>query len=667
MKLNLGLGLGQQRVGSGSSVTPGSGATTFATAPDIQWHAGQSTITMRGNITFNATIAGQIMAVSGLAGGALLEGMVIASGPAAGAKIVKSAQTGGGNGSNGNYVLDTAFTVGSATAMTVVSPQVATVADLLGRCNLSSADGEGPRLMTDALGRKFLRFIAPNNFVGSWLNSQVLTGLDTHNLAVIAVCRVHSQQNAQVLFSPGSKVLATSGLQNLSVTPAGFVAVGTQQTEYNNGAPPANVNKLYAGCQMQVLGSAIATDDGLNASITNTNAARVAVNEQSAVITLSGTTRTINLTGLEIGKISTGTTGTTGAQYAFIDLYEMSVWSQGQMGNRAAMPARFDANMASAMTNFAIPAITDNLVFLGDSRTVNGVAHQSANGADGSGYNVATIIAEPASGLPTTTRVLNYAITGQGIGRIGSLLTRTVNANNRATPIMTSMMLGGGHDRIHIHSGINDLGSLWPTDNFAANTSGIADEMYGTDRSASFTATIANNTTSMSVTGVTGQIKTGSQIALTGALAGLTVDGGAGPYTLNMFQSPAITAVAGTSNLQSYKSVIETLLQRGWKITLAREISYATPDLAGTTELRAKMANIVADVTTDIGAGYAANLKTYDLSQITVAGSKLFGANYAGSVVTNNIYVDGVHETAVGKRLLVSGADTPANGILANV
>lgn len=672
MIVGLGLGLGHMRTFTGGGPTPpapGLVPTTFTTPPDIQWHAGRSAVTMRGDITFNATISDQIMTVSSLTGGALLEGMEIASGAAPRTKIVKSAQSGGGNGGNGNYVVSISQTVATSTAMTIASPQVATVADLFGRCDLSSADGEGPRLMTDALGRKFLRFIAPYNFIGSWLNNQAITGLDTHNLAVVAVCRVHSQQSVQALVQIGSKVLGTGVANpNLGIRSTGLVTALGTDIDWNGGSPPGNLNRLYAGSQIQVLGSAIATDDGVGGT-TTTNATRVGVNEISSNIANTNV-RSKGIQGLEIGKYSNQNTGTNSAFYAFIDLYEMALWTQGQFGNRAAMPANFDASMAEAKTNFAIPTITDSLIFVGDSRTVNGVAHQAVNGADGSSYNVATIISEPgsATAVPATTRVLNYALTGSGIGYLGSLLNRTAStANNRASPLLASMMLGGGHDRIHLHSGINDISTLWPTDNSAAGTSGIADEMYATDRTASFTATIANNSKSMSVTGVSGQIKNGSQVSATGALAGLSVSSGAGPYTLNIFQTPAITSAAATSTLQAYKSVAEALLTRGYKVTWAQEISYAATDSAGTTELRARIANAVADVTADIGAGLAANLKVYNLSQITLSGSKVFGANYAGSNVLNNIYVDGVHETAVGKRLLVSGADTPANGILANV
>lgn len=655
-----------------SAATPGLSATTFTTAPDIQWHAGQSAITMRADTTVTGYISGQILTVTAISGGALLEGQVITTGAAAGTTIVKSAQTGGGNGGNGNYVVSISQTVGSAgspVSFTIPATQVASVSDLFARCNLTSADGEGPRLMTDALGRKFLRFIAPYNFIGSWLNNQAILNLDTHNLAVVAVCRVHSQQSVQALVQIGSKVLGTGvTIPNLCIRSTGLVSAMGSDIDWNAGSPPANLNRLYAGSQMQVIGSAVATDDGVGGT-TTTNATRVGVNEISAAIANSNV-RSKGIQGIEIGKGSNSNTGVNGAFYAFIDLYEMALWTQGQFGNRAAMPANFDSSMAAAKTNFSIPTITDSLVFVGDSRTVNGVAHQAANGADGSSYNVATIISEPgsATAVPATTRVLNYALTGSGIGYLGSLLNRTAStANNRASALLASMMLGSGHDRIHLHSGINDINTLWPTDNSAAGTTGIADEMYGTDRTASFTATIANNSNSMSVTGVTGQIKNGSQISATGALPGLSVSSGAGPYTLNIFQTPAITSAAATSTLQAYKSVVEALLTRGYKVTWAQEISYAATDSAGTTELRARIANAVADVTADIGAGLAANLKVYNLSQITLSGSKVFGANYAGSNVLNNIYVDGVHETAVGKRLLVSGADTPANGILANV
>lgn len=664
----------------GAPASIGLSATGYAYTPTAQWHAGQSSFVMRADTTISGYISGTTFTAVSITGGAILEGMVLTcSDPSfvAGTKIVKVAQSGGGNGWTGNYVVSSSQTVGSAgtpVTFTIAATQVVSVSDLFSNYALtngagSGENGEGPRLMQDKLGRKFWRFIAPYNFNGSWLQNLSIPNLDSHNLAVIAVACVHQPIN-QSIFSIGAKANgSTITLPNLQVTDSGFVStMGIITPDYNGGSPPANINKLFAGTQLQVLGSATATDDGVGGT-SLTNVTRIAINEQSANVT-NGNARTKGVTGMEVGKLSgqSPNIGNGNPRYAFIDLYELTIFATGQFGNRSQMPARFDAAMAAAQANFGIAAITDQIIFLGDSRSINGTAHQSSNGADGSGITIATLAGAPGSGIPAGTRVLNYAVTGKGIGTINSLLNRTAStANNSASPL--SMLFGGGHDKIHIYSGINDINGLWPNDNYALTTASHATEMYGTDRTASFTATMTNNSNSLTAASVTGKLAIGSEISFTGAVPGLAIaSGSASPYTVNVFQSPAVTGVAATGLLRSYKSVIETLLSRGCWVIVAAEPWYGTTQSAGTAQLRSLLTTqLLADVTADLGASAAARLRVYDLSLISDAGVLKLGSGYVGGNAANDTYVDGTHQTAKGKNTEFSGADTPQNGVLYNL
>lgn len=637
--------------GSLAAQAGGVSPTNYAIAPDILIQPNTSPMTMQADPTATGYISGQTFTVTALTG-FLSEGQTITSGAAAGTKIVK--QLTGTNGSTGTYIVSISQTVGSSgaqVAFTVPTNQIASIGDLKLRADLTpGADNNAPLLMRDALGRKFLRFrLLRGSFDGAWLRNLSVPGLDTHNFGVLYVGRFFKNSSNGVIAAIGA-FESGNGLTagQMTVVGDGSMFVGGSDTYLN---ATGNLGRLQVGHQMQVLGSFSATDDGVNGSTTQTSAARYIVNEQAAATTLNLITRSINRTGVTIGKSSTVATNVSTSGYAYMDVYEIAIWSQGQMGSRAQMPARADAAAAQAMANYAIPAITDSIIFAGDSRSVNEINTGSAFGP---------IITEPGSGLPGSTRVLTIAVSGQGIGRLGSMLNRPAFSNtNRPTPLLASMMIGGGHDRVALLSGINDTGGLWPTVNFAQGTAAQADEMYnGAAITASFTMTMANNTQSMAVTSTTGTIAIGSQVTAAGAVAGLTVtNGSASPYTTNLFQTPALTSVAATSSLMNYSSVVSELLSRGFKVTWAAEPWFGTSQGAGTARLRADI----------MGTIPATGLRVFDMSQITIGGSAVFGTNYVGNVQTNEMYIDGVHQTDSGKRALLSGLDTPANGYLANL
>jgi len=662
----------------------GTTATSFPIPPDIQWHAGQSANTKRAHTQVTGYIVDNLLTVTAVNGGALLEGLMLVAGVAAGTKIVKAADN-ATSGGVGKYYVMPSQNVGSAGApatFSVDTLQIATFADLKGRCNLNSADGEGPRLMVDGLGRPFLRFIAPKDNKGSWLQNTVLAGLDSHNTTVVAVVRWHGAggQYAPVVCL-GSETAGT-GTGNgavLRVTQDNMPSCHASiDPRWNFQQPMPNLNRLLVGTQLSVVGCGITTDEGLGGSGGSSNT-RIAVNETSGAVFNEYSGRASSATGLEIGKMSNTPAGQSYPGHGFFDLYELSLWTQGQMGNKAQLAARFDAAVAAAVANFAVPAITDSLIIAGDSRTANGTsfgslpATQAWSGNDGSGINIATLLTEPGApyALPATVRVINNAAAGTGVGAQAAGVDVDATVRGQYDPqnyYHPSRMLGGGHDYIHYLNDVNDIvGTNWPRDNWASDTAGLADELYGTDRTNSFNGSITDGSNRLTYTNLMGvAFITGVQVSGPSTRAGLSTGAGASPVGLNVFQSPASSG-AMTGRLRSMKSFVELLLQRGFKVTVAQGTNIQVNAGPGIQRLRTRVAAMKTDVTASLGASLAANLTVYAPQNISQGGKTVFGAQTALSDPANPYYASDAHLTAAGKRLLLTGGDTPANGLRANL
>lgn len=667
LRLGLGLSCPHSVVsgGGGSAAAAGTSASTFAIAPTVQYHPNTATLTMRAPNNLTGYISGNTFTVLTNDGPPLMVDDVVV-GAAAGTKIVRCGTAFGAT--MGSFTVDISQTVGSSGSpanFTVDTQTVLGIADLKGHADLTSLDGYGPRLMTDALGRKFMRFLMPETYKGSWLRNTSLGSLDTYNSTWILVGRFHNAGGSGCIVSYGLKETSTGSNAAPLQYRSGF-PLFLNKTLPAQASPPANMNKLLLGTQLQVVGVSTATNLAVGTT-TSTVGAQLMLNEQTATIAMSSQQAT-GKTGFEVGKLSTAATLVSGATYAIFDLYEMSGWLQGEMGNISQMPARASAAQATAVSNFNIPAITDSVILAGDSRSINGAL---------AGRNIGIVMTDPgySAALPATTRVINTAASGEGIGVMWQNLDLANDTNAASTvtsPLNASLMLGGGHDMVGIYSGINDFtgSNRWPNTSiggrYAAGTANLADDLYnGADYTSSFVATIANNSTSMSVTGLTAPLYDGSKLTIPGTSPGLAVTGysATGPFTLTSFQTPGVTGVSGTGVLQNFLKYVQALLQRGFKVRWAAETIYGGGDNPARAQFNNRIMNYaINDVTTSLGSSLAANLKVFDLTQIPVGGLKIFGADYTGSSATDPNWLDTTHPSPTGMKNLASGGDDPTKG-----
>jgi hypothetical protein len=523
-----------------------------------------------------------------------------------------------------------------------------------------------PRLMTDKKGIKFLRF-ATANFVSPQLAGTSTAGIDTFNVSTLMVGRFRTSGN------PGNCNVVKFAAQNPHLcTQAGIVNTGSNRP---SSTGTANIARLFVGEQLQVAATSYATDTGNPNGAYSTQVPRSSINEQS------------HTTGGNNGRLTAMTAVTVGGNGNF-DLYELAIFAGGQFGTSAQMPTRHDAQVAKQQANFGIPAITENFVIIGDSRTVNF--------SDGMG-NIATSAIDSGT-LPATWRVITMGNGGKGIGWVQEAMQLGIdsNGNNAPTPLASGLMFGGGHDRMTCFLGINDLSGVWPNTattpiagTAVTGTVAHADDMYGS---------AANGTTPVYTTTFTGYTQggNGKQVyysaqaggpltqgmllsgAGTGFAANTSVDNasaspaGLSKYTTSSIASPGVTI---TATILSYLQTVRSLYDLGWKISWGAEIDWGgNPYELGRAELNTKiMSNLIADVATLTGvaqATVAQRLNVYNLFAITSGGRNLFDARTGGvGKLDSNApeFRDGTHPQKYGLDLLWNGADTPANGMSATV
>lgn len=638
----------------GSAPAAGTSPTTFATLPTVHYHPHTAAATFIGGpVQFVGGITGTTLTVTSVTSGTLAVGTTFFSPLAAdGQRIVA---LGTGTGGTGTYtVLSQSTAVPAGTTFTgTAANTVATLADRRGNANLSSPDGNAPLLLTDALGRKFLRFtyFDTTGQRGAWLQALgALLGLDTYNQTWFAVCRIHRPGDG-ALVSIGNRgvTTATNSAGQLGYSggntnaPLGPFPAGLSY--YVSNGSPANKNRLLLGTQLQVVGTSIATADGIGGAGTS-GTMRYYVNEQVAALAV-GAQRYRNINGIEVGRRANGTGSVQ--HYAHVDIYELVGWTAGQFTS-STYAAASDAIAAALLANWSIPTITDNVVLAGDSRTEqNSISSNS----------MAMMLTEPGSPLALAggTRVINYGVSGKG----AQTLWGSISSPNSA--LASGNMLGGGKDRIAIFYGVNDISasSGWPTTNTAANTPARANEVYSSNLDAVFTASISGTT--MTVTGITsGTIYLGMPISGTGVTPGTIINSGTGPnYTVSASQTVASTTITGTYG--NNRRNVETLLARGWLVAHALEIRGLGETTGGPADvLRGRIVN---DLTTDAQAGsgqtYAGKLRIFDLREITVGGLKVFGVG-ADFTLGAGWYDGGVHPVDASRPYLVSGGETPQHG-----
>jgi hypothetical protein len=695
--LGIGLGLGLGGGGGGAALTasansflasasqgaliaslsnPFGGATTYAAIGAVP---GQLAIAGDGTVTKGASAAVvgnsyslKIRATSADAKREAAETFVFAA-----AATPTPTPTTPPQGNVGTGLAATSFPVPPATyhyhpttsVVTQASSAVTGISDLRGKAPLSSTNG--PVLATDALGRRYLRWSgSTSQFLQ---NIADLTGQDPHNMTVFAVVRnfqLGSSYRSAILSvgtngnSPASHAFAQLGFSATGSSAARTAPFLSGMANTIGTQAPASRNKLIAAAGLQVVGISTATADGVGGSATSVTVRHYCMDQVEALT--ASIARQTGKVGIDVGRRASGNPGTSTADAFNGDLYELVGWTEGQfnVGNYAAAS---DAIRDALMSNWGLMGYTKSVVLEGDSRT-----EQQA------GDNFASMLTDPGGpyALPASVRVVNAGVGGTGLIRA---------AGDGASPMgvmAPGSMLGGGNDIVVDFQSFNDVygasGSLWPSHLSATYSDSRAQEIYNTTAlDGTFTAWIYG-VSGIEVTAVSsGYIAVGQVITGPGIPAGTVIasfvsgtEGGPGRYTVTSPSSLSITSVGAaagmTGVMPTQVRTTAAWLNRGFKVIKAVETANASPGQSAFTLLRGLIRNNLAN---DVLAGgaqtYAGKLRIADLPAITIGGQAVFGAN---AVLPGTYYSDAtVHFTSAGRAALLSGGDTPANGLKAAI
>lgn len=301
---------------------------------------------------------------------------------------------------------------------------VTSASDLQGLATASEgAAGIGPLALTDGLGRKFWRFNGAQflNIAGSLV-------ADQRALAVFVVARQHRASTGS-FFGIGNAAQATtvnSGGAALNTSVSGNLPPYLRGSAISASSDAVNKARIIAGSQLQVLGVVSRT--------TANGGQRLYLNNDAASVAQTGASFT-RVAGAEIGRypFSPGASGS----WLLADIYEVCVFT-GTLTN-----AQADAIASALVAGWNIPAITNQVVFDGDSIT-QGV------GTVTTGNQVSMRASEPgaAYALPASWRVVNLGVSGN---RVADLVTR-----RDATNTMYDNLLSG-RNVVACQVGRNDL------------------------------------------------------------------------------------------------------------------------------------------------------------------------------------------------------------------
>lgn len=693
----------QPAMRGGGVAVGGVNATTYPIAPTVQYHpnTAASIGTLGGASTFTGSFDGttNILTLTADAVGtfALGQNLTSVASRIEGNRIqTQISGVLGKSGSTYRVSKTPSFAVSSQPMSSDGANIVLSMTDNKNYAPLTSAPSgafQPPRLMTDALGRKFLRF----SFAGTdtsttggtfMQNLADALNLDSHNMTWLFTGRVHNFKGGTVLSlgingqtgaqTPAGSTLPQLGAVGCAISPVisvdanyiccqrdfaarGFPAPGSPVV-----APPTNANRLIAGTQMQVFGSSTSTTDGLGGT-TTTVATRLFHNEQTADFagtpyTSNSITRYKGVQGFEVGRWSKTLT----QSYSLFDLYELSGWLNDELAAGTTGATRTNTVTTNAqaarnamLTNFAIPTITDSVVLVADSRGEFGSI---------TGTNVGMLLTDPGSvnALPATTRFISNAWGG------GTHETHWANMLNSPYSIYSQGMLGGGHDKAIIYFGVNDNGTSWPNVKTSIDTLARAVEAYnGTTLDVSFTGFMSGTTLTLTTasTDLQGIVQTPSTtvwfapVVSGGVATGTVITSSASStsFSLNISNSIGSSGSPVTFSIihgNAYK-MASLLLGRGWKVVSLAQI-YNAAGTYGTMET-AFRDDIINHLQTDLGN--PANHRVVDLASITVGGKFILGTDAA--LAASTYYSDGLHPLLAGATAEVSGADTPANGLRA--
>jgi len=536
----------------------------------------------------------------------------------------------------------------SQTGTTVLSGgRVQSAADLKGNAGLtavtvSGASYTGPQQLTDLLGRTFWRFSLDANGKGQVLALAAAFVGSKRGITVFMVGRIHRGTTSNAIFNLGGST-STAALEVACPT------IATACVPRTGNRPMANTDtnfaNLVSGSQLHLIGAASRpTASGGIVYFLN--------NYESATLAQAGT----EVTGV------TAEIGRNGTAWGMFDLYEF-----------VAVPGTVTDTQARAirdgmMTNYQIPAVTDQLLILGDSISAG------VQGSDDSGKNSSMWLSEPGAGfLPRGMRCVNNAVSGYE--------TLNIIQDRDAAQSWSATVISGGKNVVAMEIGTNDMGA---TNNFTAakvtTTAGsnvitlttaptfLADGfhgmldgslIYGTGIPDSTQITLASGTrnavgstyTMTQVDSATPQNATasGTNVTLTGARGSTDTYGKAGQSLVAIIN----TATTG-------------LLQRGWSVRAL--VNIASSSAAKYIELqkyRAKMeaASFLTDCQAGPGQTYDGKVSIIKTYTIKDGGVYRF---YTPSDANNLTYflADNTHPTAdPGARIRVRGGDDPTLAI----
>jgi hypothetical protein len=260
--------------------------------------------------------------------------------------------------------------------------------DLMGLADVSaSGTGLGPKIMTDALGRKFWRFEGYE-----YLNAANNLVLSSRDMAVFMVGRFHRVSNKCPVFSMGT---VAGG------NPANTLGAALEASVLSRSAPMVRGysyprNSTYPGAEWLVAGSQMQVV-GVVGGSTVTN---LWINDRHADTTKPYPV--IDVAGAEIGRYAK-TPGSAG-NWGTFDLYEMIVF------DRQLTTPEAGGLTADLMAHYNIPSLTNQLVLEGDS-----IMQGTDDVTTGLAANM--VLTGPNTGLlPPDWRVVNVASSGNQVG-----------------------------------------------------------------------------------------------------------------------------------------------------------------------------------------------------------------------------------------------------------
>jgi hypothetical protein len=309
---------------------------------------------------------------------------------------------------------------------------------------IAVAGATAPKLMTDGLGRDFLRF---NGSEGCAVEN-ALTAVANRGFMCVMVGRSHHGRNTVQMVNPRFAAYTSPSVNTAANGSIGYLrsTVTSSSAGYLQGGSPAGSTnatdcyKAIPGAQMQVMGVASRT--------TANGGTRLYINNQTCDVAQ----QTTSVTGY-IGLVIGGTAGASNTENLTVsvnnvfDLYELAFW-KGEISN-----ANADAIMAAAVSNYAIPALDTNLVLEGDSitdgiNTTNGLG-TTPMWSGGLGSRLTEPGAELVAG---NVRVINLGTSGN---QVSNLVTKRDGVNS----VFSAGLYPGGaaFNKVAFQIGRNDL------------------------------------------------------------------------------------------------------------------------------------------------------------------------------------------------------------------